>query len=123
MSVGLSRLVLWGFLWVLLPLPVFGGHTAFAPLLYLVKEWPQAAGYQTLGVVLVLAVIGLTLICYVYGRWSANWPYKIRGSVVGLIGLVSLIMLSSVPIYEPFGEHQSRLEFRQLYSPNLEIAQ
>ena len=68
---------------------------------------------------LAQASIG-SIVCVVVARLyialSKSWPLKIRGSGVGIISLLLILIFSSISVYKPFGvSSQDRLEFRQLY--------
>ena len=116
MSVVLARRVLWCFLALLLPLPVFYQGEALIPLARQLYLLAAGVGDQVFaGQVLVwcLVCVGLS---WLYGRIAAAWPARLRGSAIGLLALAMLIVFSSFPVYRPVVPQQEEwVEFRQLY--------
>jgi hypothetical protein len=119
MSPRLSLFVLSAFLILLLPLPVYLAGSGLLPAARIIM---LVFSQSTVIYIVILLTQGLTacLVCIVISRLyvgvSKSWPLKIRGSGVGIISLLLILIFSSISVYKPFGDSsQDRLEFRQLY--------
>ena len=115
MPVNLARWVLWGFLVVLLPLPVWFGGWAVVPAGRMLQLWAQSTelwlGVQVLGWPAVLGILAWTS-----GWASRAWLPRIRGSAVGLCGLLMLVLFSTFPVYKPTaGVDEQWIAFRDVY--------
>jgi hypothetical protein len=119
MSIRLSLFVLSAFLILLLPLPVYLAGSGLLPAARIMMlAFNQVTAFD-FSMLIAQGSIG-SIVCVVVARQyialSKSWPLKIRGSVVGIISLLMLLIFSSISVYKPFGSHsQDRLEFRQLY--------
>jgi hypothetical protein len=119
MSPRLSLFVLSIFLILLLPLPVYLNGSGLLPAARIMMlVFSQATALDST----LLFAQGLTgsIICIFIARLYINlseaWPLKIRGSVVGIISLLMVVVFSSISIYKPFGnDSQQSLELRYLY--------
>lgn len=110
MSARRAGVILWCVLMLLLPLPVWhagswGGLPPFKTLSL------RADGFWWQG---TLAALAVGFMAWLYCRWAERLPLKIRGALVGLLGLTGLIMLSALPVYQVPGEAAART-FIQLY--------
>ena len=119
MSPRLSLFVLSAFLILLLPLPVYLAGSGLLPAARIIM---LVFSQSTIVDIIILLTQGLTAcaVCIVISRLyvgvSKSWPLKIRGSGVGIISLLLILIFSSISVYKPFGDSsQDRLEFRQLY--------
>jgi hypothetical protein len=119
MSPRLSLFVLSIFLMLLLPLPVYlsgGGLLPAARIIMLAFTQATAVDFSMLLAQGSIGIIICVVVARLYIALSKSWPLKIRGSVVGIISLLLILIFSSISVYKPFGSHsQDRLEFRQLY--------
>lgn len=119
MSPRLSLFVLSTFLMLLLPLPVYlsgGGLLPAARIIMLAFTQATAVDFSMLLAQGSISSIVCVVVARLYIALSKSWPLKIRGSVVGIISLLLILIFSSISVYKPFGSHsQDRLEFRQLY--------
>jgi hypothetical protein len=119
MSPRLSLFVLSTFLILLLPLPVYltgGGLLPAARIIMLAFSQATVLDFTLLFVQGLTGSIICIFIARLYIHLSETWPLKIRGSVVGIISLLMVVVFSSISIYKPFGnDSQESLELRSLY--------
>ena len=112
MTVTTARRVLWISLLLLIPLPFLLSHWGWVPagrivqvMLHGLASWIVGNGDNVawisplLVLQLLLWLLVLWCVAWAYGQWSANWPVKIRGSIMGLTVLILLIVFSSAPVY------------------------
>jgi hypothetical protein len=119
MSPRLSLFVLSAFLILLLPLPVYLAGCGLLPaarIMMVVFTQPTVVDIAILLTQGLIACIVCIVIARLYVALSKSWPLKIRGSGVGIISLLLILIFSSISVYQPLGgSSQDRLEFRQLY--------
>lgn len=110
MTVTMSRWVLWVALIVLVPTPILSqGVWHWVPVFRVVQLLWRDLLLGSIEPVLSLAIVVqaaggamlLACVAYGYGLISAQWPVKIRGSIMSLTLFVSLILLASIPSYRP----------------------
>jgi hypothetical protein len=129
MPVSTCRVVLWVALLIVLPVPVYLSHWGWVPVgrgIQAMGYWGQGVGqwqFVALSLFITQLIIWSALcwgVAVLYGVWSKNWPHKIRGSVMGLVVLSTLIVFSSVGVYRPLLPRLgSPLTFLQVYEPEL----
>jgi|GEM_PF-3798278 len=131
MPVNTARWVLWVSLVVLLPLPLYIVEWGLLPLGAVLKSLTTDHLQQLSDVSFFerLAIFCQCLIGILFEGWlawsagycSRHWQDKIRGSVIGITVLGTLMVFSSVGIYSnqlsPRPEHHAlaRLSFLQVY--------
>lgn len=110
MTVTMSRWVLWVALIILVPIPLLSqGMWYWVPVFRVVQLlWRSlfsgsAEFLLSISVVMQAgaAALVLALLAYSYGLLSAQWPVKIRGSVMSLTLFICLVLLASIPAYRP----------------------
>lgn len=110
MTVAMSRWVLWVALIILVPIPLLSqGMWYWVPVFRVVQLlWRSlfsgsAEFLLSISVVMQAgaAALVLALLAYSYGLLSAQWPVKIRGSVMSLTLFICLVLLASIPAYRP----------------------
>lgn len=117
MNLTTTRWVLWISLLLLVPVPVYGVRWGWLPVMYLLTS--LGAGAPLLPR-LLLQVVFWALILWLpvrtYCRWTRLWEPKIRGSVMAIVVFVSLLLVSSIPVYRPaFGSSTRALAVQWLY--------
>ena len=110
MTITMSRWVLWVALIILVPIPLLSqGMWYWVPVFRVVQLlWRSlfsgsAEFLLSISVVMQAgaAALVLALLAYSYGLLSAQWPVKIRGSVMSLTLFICLVLLASIPAYRP----------------------
>mgnify|MGYP000651604607 CR=1 FL=1 len=126
MSITMSRWVLWVALIILVPVPLLSqGGWCWVPVFRVAQLlWRDLVLGPTqwlLSVSVILqagaGAVVLALLAYSYGAVSAQWPVKIRGSVMSLAMFVGLVLLASIPVYRPLlASTESLLTFMTVYN-------
>lgn len=98
MSALRAALILWCVLMILLPLPVWqAGHWGGLPALRSLQV--AFSGMPVLALHALMGALVAGLIAWFYRRWAERLPVRIRGALVGLLGLSALTVLSAIPVY------------------------
>ena len=126
MTITMSRWVLWVSLIIIVPIPLLSqGAWHWVPVFRVVQLlWRTLLPVPVESVVSLSIILQagfgallLALLAFAYGLWSAQWPVKVRGSVMSLTLFVSLILLASIPAYRPLvSSAESLLTFMAVYN-------
>ena len=124
MSDTSTRWVIWAALAILLPIPLLYGSWGWVPSWYTSKvayrlfssDMAIGSAEVLLVVQLIVSLVLFYFIAGVYLRLCKNLPIKIRGSLVGVIILTTLILFYTFPVYHsPFDDFGASVTFLQLY--------
>ena len=88
--------VLWFVLMLMTPMPIFHGGWGRLPPWQLTRLAWLGEGWMVQALLGIAACLGAALGYYFF---SARLPLRIRGALVGLLGLVALVVFSAVPVY------------------------
>ena len=115
MSARRAALILWCVLMIVLPLPVWqAGHWGGLPALRSLMA--AFSGMPLLGWHALMGMLVAAALAWCYRRWAERLPVRIRGALVGLLGLTALTVLSAVPVYR-WPADMAAQTFIEIYRP------